>query len=158
MPCSPSLHLSIPHPSIPLFLHLSTLQPLPSPSLTSPHLRPSPLHTSVPHLSTPPSLTSPHLRPSPLHTSIPHLSTPPSLPLSGTYTTQNDSTRPPHSVWGELSVIRRGRRERGGEGEGKKGGRRGRRGKKNFVLSALTHPLALSVKPIKLLSCAWLLD
>ena len=46
------------------------------------------------------------------------------------------------------------RERRGGEGEGKKGGRRGRRGKKNFVLSALTHPLALSVKPIKLLSCA----
>ena len=45
-------------------------------------------------------------------------------------------------------------RRGGGEGEGKKGGRRGRRGKKNFVLSALTHPLALSVKPIKLLSCA----
>ena len=37
---------------------------------------------------------------------------------SGTYTTQNDSTRPPHSVWGERSVRHRARREmRWGDGE-----------------------------------------
>ena len=129
MPCSLSLHLTIPHPSIPLFLHLSTLQPLPSPFLTSPHLHPSPLHTSVPHLSTPPSLTSPHLHRS--HSQVP---------------IQHKMILPDLLTQSEVSLVlyveeegrgeegRRGRREEGGEEreKGRRGGGEGEGGRKTL--------------------------